>query len=455
MSLGNRIKKLEQGQRSHGTLDKLSHMSNPHLSYSPTDFAAPIVSDTSSILTHPTRSSVSNIQSPFEGATAMMGPVEDDPKSRGFFGTSSAGSFMKQVKAAIDSKTNSPGYDGTTPKTPDKVLLSSLMPENKAASSRNRDYVLPSRKTADGLLGVYWSLVHPLYPFLHRAETEAIYHKLWTGEGKDDDMDLCLLNILLALSSQLKEDVKPNQRQANANVFFLRAREFLYNDFWEGGSIRTVQCLLLMGQYLQSTNDPQRCWMVVGLAVRLAQSLGLHLEETLSRLQSIREQELVKKVWGGCVLMDRAVCMTLGRPGMISRANAVGLPAPLCIDEEYLTDEMQPDEMQQKHSPSIMAFLEKSLPLYEIVNEILVAIYNPLVKARNKNSYDLYFGGPIIKPQGQSNNNVYQLENATVFQLDAALTEWTKSLPEHLHPSYTLIQENPTFLRQANIIWAR
>lgn len=43
-----------------------------------------------------------------------------------------------------------------------------------------------------------------------------------------------------------------------------------------------------------------------------AQSLGLHLEETLLRLQSIREQELVKKVWSGCVLMDRAVCMTLG-----------------------------------------------------------------------------------------------------------------------------------------------
>lgn len=140
---------------------------------------------------------------------------------------------------------------------------------------------------------------------------------------------------------------------------------------------------------------------------------------------------------------------------MISRANAVALPTPLCIDEEYLTDEMQPDEMQQKHSPSIMAFLEKSLPLYEIMNEILVAFYNPLVKARNRNSYDLYFGGPIIKPQGQSNNNVYQSENATVFQLDAALTEWRKSLPEHLHPSYTLIQENPTFLRQANIIWAR
>lgn len=208
----------------------------------------------------------------------MMEPVEDDPKSHGFFGTSSAGSFMKQVKAAIDSKTNSPGYDGTTPQTLDKVLLSSLMPENKAASSRNRDYVLPSRKTADGLLEVYWSPVHPLYPFLHHAETEAIYHKLWTGEGKDDDVDLCLLNILLALSSQLKEDIKPDQRQANANVFFLRAREFLYNDFWEGGSIRTVQCLLLIGQYLQSTNDPQRCWMVVGLAVRLAQSLGLHLE---------------------------------------------------------------------------------------------------------------------------------------------------------------------------------
>lgn len=199
----------------------------------------------------------------------MMGPVEDNPKSHGFFGTSSAGSFMKQVKAAIDSKTTTPGQDTAATQTPDKVLLSFLMPENMVASSKSRDYVLPSRKSADALLEVYWSLVHPLYPFLHRAETEAMYRKLWIGEGEDDDVDLCLLNILLAIACQLKEDIKPDQRRANANVFFLRAREFLYPNFWEGGSIRTVQCLLLMGQFLQSTNDPQQCWMVVGVAVRL------------------------------------------------------------------------------------------------------------------------------------------------------------------------------------------
>lgn len=114
------------------------------------------------------------------------------------------------------------------------------------------------------------------------------------------------------------------------------------------------------------------------------------------------------------------------------------MPTLLCIDD------LKPGDLPQKRQPSIMAFLDRSLPLYEIVNEILVAFYNPLVKTKNKGSYDLYFGGPIIKPQGQSNNNVYQSGNATVFQLDATLTEWRKSLPEHLHPSYIPIQDNPT-----------
>lgn len=43
----------------------------------------------------------------------------------------------------------------------------------------------------------------------------------------------------------------------------------------------------------------------MGAAVRTAQSLGLHLPETSAEVEDERERELWRRVWYGCVLMDR------------------------------------------------------------------------------------------------------------------------------------------------------
>jgi hypothetical protein len=57
-----------------------------------------------------------------------------------------------------------------------------------------------------------------------------------------------------------------------------------------------------MGGFLQSTNRPNRCWNVVGMAIRIAQGLGLHVESTGGDLV---ERETRRRIWWGCVLMDR------------------------------------------------------------------------------------------------------------------------------------------------------
>lgn len=385
----------------------------------------------------------------------MLGTVDHTQTQPGFFGASSASSFMKQVKDAIDSRSEPTASRSTKPDGEGKVSLSSLMPQGDESTPSRLEYTLPSRRTTDSLMQAYWDLAHPLYPFIHRRETEEIYKGVWSGEGSDSNLNLCLLHGIFALATQMSSKIAPEKRQSASHGLFLHARVFLYNSDWESGSLQTVQCLLLMSKYLQSTNDPQKCWMVVGMAVRLAQSLGLHLEQTVARLKSVREQELVRKVWTGCVLLDRSVCMTLGRPGMISRANAVALKPPLLVDEDHLDASRDP-LVEQGNRPSVIAFWNHSLSLYEIINEILVSFYNPLVKARRSDRHDLFFGGPIRKVYGQSNYNVYQTDNATVLQLDAALEDWKEAIPEHLR-LYAPENKHQSFLfqRQANVLWLR
>jgi hypothetical protein len=150
------------------------------------------------------------------------------------------------------------------------------------------DYVLPTRKTADSLLNLYWELVHPLYPFIDKEGICTVYESLWQSNGPIYDAldDLCALNIIFALACQLSPNIKLEQRIASAEGYFRRARHLLNYDMWQTGSFQLVQILLIFGQYLQSSNNSHQCWMVIGLAVRTAQSLGLHLPETSAQIRS-------------------------------------------------------------------------------------------------------------------------------------------------------------------------
>jgi hypothetical protein len=86
---------------------------------------------------------------------------------------------------------------------------------------------------------------------------------------------------------------------------------------WEPGSLELVQCLLLMGRYLQCTNNPHQTWMAVGSAVRIAQSLGLHLREVPSSNPPARDSRLRRHLWKWCVFMDSFASKLSFRVGLL------------------------------------------------------------------------------------------------------------------------------------------
>lgn len=244
-----------------------------------------------------------------DGVNAMMGAVEQERASQGFFGTSSAAGFMRQIRTAVDKRVDAPYRQSSTPRAP---VNSTLMPSRRDVPQQPvANYVLPPRKMADSLMDVYWDYVFPLYPFLISAQMKSEYAKIWAGDTLDSDenMLMCTLNVMFALASQLADFVPPSEREASADAFFSRAKGLFQFNLWDTGSAGLIQCLLLMAQYLQSTDSAHQCWIVTGLAIRNAQSLGLHLPETIASFQSFEEQQLARKIWHGCVLMDRYVIL--------------------------------------------------------------------------------------------------------------------------------------------------
>jgi hypothetical protein len=240
----------------------------------------------------------------------MMGAVEEERPTQGFFGGSSAASFMRQIKTAVDKRVSSPNRqtsDAILGATPPSTLMSTRAEKTPSVVP---NYVLPPRKMADSLMDVYWTEVFPLYPLVDSAHLRTEYGKIWAGDSlqSDENMLMCTLNVIFALSCQLADFIQPEEREASSDAFFSRAKDLLHFNLWNTGSAGLIQCLLLMAQYLQSTDSAHQCWIVTGLAVRNAQSLGLHLPQTIARLPTFQEQQLARKIWHGCVLMDRYVC---------------------------------------------------------------------------------------------------------------------------------------------------
>ncbi len=92
-----------------------------------------------------------------------------------------------------------------------------------------------------------------------------------------------------------------------------------------------VQYLLVMGQYLQGTQKSVETWTIHGLAVKAALQLGLHSAEASKRFSPL-DQEIRKRTWYGCVILDRTLSMTFGRPAAIPD-DYVKLELPRSFDD--------------------------------------------------------------------------------------------------------------------------
>ncbi|XHG07534.1 hypothetical protein AWENTII_010673 [Aspergillus wentii] len=141
--------------------------------------------------------------------------------------------------------------------------------------------------------------------------------------------------------------------------------------------------------------------------------------------------------------MDRVISMTFGRPAMISKASSGSVPLPASVDEEYISTASGTEASQPADRPSMMDFYAKSLELYEIMNDVLLSLYKPVSEESLEDIHDFYFNKETSEGE------------RTIFELDRALTRWTRSLPVHLRGISSPESEDPIFYRQSVVLRAR
>ncbi|KIW18541.1 hypothetical protein PV08_02829 [Exophiala spinifera] len=263
-----------------------------------------------------------------DGMGAMKFTDEEDS---GYYGPSSNIAFIQSINLAITradhlSPRSSVSFSRVRINTGLSVsrrrYVQDKVAQNGAIVSQGSVsiYALPSEARTWSLIGQYFSKSGQLLPLIHEESFREAYFQM-----KQNNFTMArrtwlgLLNIMLALATMISNEGHQSavERIKESDVYYQRAQGLCDRESSHTSSIELeVQYLLILGQYLQSTQKSVQAWTVHGLAITLALQLGLHSSRTNQEFSSL-ESEIRKRVWYGCVLLDRTLSMTFGRPAVI------------------------------------------------------------------------------------------------------------------------------------------
>ncbi|OAG36760.1 hypothetical protein AYO21_09033 [Fonsecaea monophora] len=364
-----------------------------------------------------------------------------------YFGESSTFDFMAKVgspeKEASTVRSGVPG-GGSSLRDPNTSLATSSpsVPLFDLLSAESDDpFGLPSRFVADRLVDAYFKYRHPLNPYLHEGTFRQRYRRLWLSQdlgGEEATQQSLawygLVNLVFAFGS---DHANISGRSAgDRSRYFKRAKTLLVSGMLQISTIELVQALLLMGQYLHGALELNNCWTVIGLAIRTAQGLGLHLNPATFTSDKI-EQEVRKRVWWGCFVLDRVLSMKVGRP-TIPDGPGIEVGMPLAVDDEFLSNE-EDQSVQPQGVPSKLEYFNQVIPQCRLMEKILKTLYS----------------GDGLGDNSQKARPVMDTTQflALSIQLDGELTTWQENLPNHLKPGAEGLEWH--FERQRNVLLMR
>ncbi|KAJ5148309.1 fungal-specific transcription factor domain-containing protein [Penicillium atrosanguineum] len=416
-----------------------------------------------------------------------------------YFGPSSAVNFLSKARQAMRQDGPSRHSHHLSAMHPDEAVSLAGFSSYESQSLESSEYgngdsmlglSVPQRSEADALVESYWTWFHPLYPFIHQPSFNERYLAVWRSTSAKSSNRLsehpkptncyrnigdrvfhCLLNAMFALGSHFNPAIEEKNRDHTSLVFFNRANRLLDFDMLANGSLALVQTLLLMGQYLQSTDMSSACWNIVGMAIRVAQGIGLHHEPDrrdqsccLNQPISQAETELRRRVWAGCVLLDRILSLAYGRPLMIypimSHNNSL---LPSAIDDQFLTQSPEPPGSQPENIISVIECYVQAIKLQDILGRMIATFYN--------GSHDIAKGNPELGAGARCTatstiaNVVKDYDLQMLLNLDSSLISWHMNLPTHLKvhtyhqgdglAGFSYGEQGSLFRRQANILETR
>lgn len=369
----------------------------------------------------------------------------------GYFGESSMVAFMSTVRSNESGNRPSPSVRSLRlSESSPPVSSVQRLAKYTSGPDLNDCLALPQRYIADRLVNAYFTYIDTILPFIHEPSFKAKYERTWLPSGESgrpeasQDLSwLALLNLVFAFGCEYANNTPREQSWLSSSRFFKRSTTILFSQVFDAANLQTIQTLLLTSHYLQGTNNLNKCWSVVGLCIRLAHGMGLHLDPSRWQISHV-EQEYRRRLWWGCYVVDCMLSLRYGRPPSdLDKTSDVRLPQP--IDGEYLRDnaaESRQPEGQPARCHSFLADIGLSRNIAAIVQELYL---------------DPHPGNAThIVDNGGDDSHKFRADGrflSNVIRLDCGLVDWHRTLPAHLRPDSST--SDWKLQRQANILYTK
>ncbi|KAK0444279.1 uncharacterized protein EV420DRAFT_1751901 [Desarmillaria tabescens] len=269
----------ESFERTHTPPPQLKKCDTPVWSREDVDFSFPSTSPTTSrapLLTYP-----SPISNAFPVATPPDVEMTTDLDYKGLTDESNP--------AYTGSYWRSANFEATSPSS----KLDFLPPTEQVD--------LPPEHILTNLIDVYYTHVHPSYPLLpprHLIEPKLTAPTVPEGTT-------CLMLALCAYAGRLSPSNPAltvfggDPSKIAADLWYEQARTAMSALLRKGSRLESVQTLLLLALRDHGRGSEGQAWLLIGLAVRMAQELEL---------------KPTSEVWGVCLTLDLLLSLQLGRP---------------------------------------------------------------------------------------------------------------------------------------------
>ncbi|KAL5401958.1 hypothetical protein PMIN03_011084 [Paraphaeosphaeria minitans] len=313
-------------------------------------------------------------------------------------------------------------------------------------------YELPPMETAQKLVESYMHTVQDSFPILPRSSFTGNFRAYYESVGQGlplaaPDMWLAILNLVFAIGARYSHLTQADWRADDRDHLIYQSRAHILglhrSPLASNPNLMQVQLTGLLALYLLVVGRVNRAWIVVGIALRYAQALGLHIRNE-DRTFSKAQKETLIHIWWGTWCLEGILSVILGRPSLLVE-DYCSVPLPISLTTEQLADPTMADQSHEGyrvtglHRPSSQAGLPISEPsnaasyLKSTVQIVLIA---------QKAMAQLYSAKVVTRSWKQ----VQQTISALCSELEA----WSASLPYGL--DFTRPDTNADFERERLIL---
>ncbi|KAH8689170.1 fungal-specific transcription factor domain-containing protein [Talaromyces proteolyticus] len=292
----------------------------------------------------------------------------------------------------------------------------------------------------------FWHLHHPSLPIICERDFTAHFESLWIPDSAEpvqrSRAPSSLADIMIAICALAKASASKqilgqsslgNSPSGHSlrettdyaiSVWHYRRCQRLIDDELDMPTTFTVQAQILMAIYLHSTSRLSAAYNVLGTAVRIAYSLGLHRDPPESPTPdclTITKAELCRRIWWSLYIIDSRISMELGRP--------------MLVDLDISDCRLPADDMNTSRNAALQPYTSPTGVTW-LSYIVQAAKLCTIVRSISSNLYEeSYNTGGIPSKLGNHDSQMPSDEISTAERLEKKLKnlgEWVRGLPHSL-----------------------